>query len=321
MTEIPAIDGLRVGVLFGGASPERPGSVASAEAAAKAMNSIGAVPELIDLADAPWAELRERIDVALLASHGLGGEDGKVQGTLDTLRVRYTGSGVMASALGMHKPTFKRILCSEMIDTPKWVALNPELSTASTVSTVKYSLGFPVFFKPVSGGGSLEAGIAWDETGFWQLLERSKEHPYAAYMVEEYVPGRPCTVGVLEVEGELTVLPVHDVETDRPFYDYEAKHDLSLRREHCPSILPEQTTKLMQQLALRVHRRIGAHGLSRVDFMATESGRTTMLEINTVPGLSEAGNLATMARAGGMEYPVLLEHVLKTAFTKPPYVP
>jgi D-alanine-D-alanine ligase len=313
---------LRIGVLYGGNSPERPGSIASGEAAFKSLSAQGARTELLDIDGIAWDALPGRIDVALLASHGLGGEDGKVQGVLDTLGIPYTGSGVMASALGMHKPTFKKMLAAEHIDTPRWVEVAPSWPVATAVPTIRYTLDGPCFLKPASGGGSLEAGIARDDAELRAFLERRQEGVYEAFIAEELItPGRPCTVGVLEVAGELTTLPVHDVETDREFYDYEAKHDLSLRREHCPSVLPAQQTAHMQQVAMRVHRLVGAHGLSRVDFMAAPSGRAAVLEINTVPGLSPHGNLATMARAAGISYDELMRHVLATAFSKPAYVP
>ncbi|MCQ8772102.1 D-alanine--D-alanine ligase family protein [Streptomyces telluris] len=312
---------LRIGVLFGGTSPERAGSIASGEAAFKSLVTQGLHAELIDLSGMNWETLPERINVALLASHGLGGEDGKIQGALDLLGIPYTGSGPLASAVGMHKPATKTMLRAELIDTPRDVRIRRSWSAATAVSTVKLSLGFPVFVKPESGGGSLEAGIAYDENELESVLEQVREHPYEQYMVEEYIPGTPCSVGILEINGDLRALPVHDVETDRPFYDYAAKHDLSLRREHCPSILPVTQTKNMQQLALRVHRAVGAHGVSRVDFLCAPSGRMPVLEINTVPGLSPNGNLATMARAGGIEYDELVRHLIATAFTKPGYVP
>jgi D-alanine-D-alanine ligase len=316
-----ALDSLRVGVLCGGTSPERPGSLASGEAAFKSLSTQGLDTQLLDLSDVQWDTLPGRIDVALLASHGLGGEDGKLQGTLDTLGIPYTGSGVMASALGLHKPTFKRMVHGERIDTPKWLDVPTGWSTPTAVSTIEYSLGFPVFLKPASGGGSLEAGIARDGTQLYELLERQREHPYVQFVAEEYITGSPCTVGVLEIDGELTTLPVHHVETDREFYDYEAKHDLSLRREYCPSTLPPTQTDYMRQTALRVHRLLGAHGVSRVDFMAAPSSRAAVLEINTVPGLSPHGNLATMAKAAGISYDQLMRSVVATAFTKPAYLP
>jgi D-alanine-D-alanine ligase len=321
MSEIRDLSGLRIGVLCGGDSPERPGSIASGEAAVKSLSMQGLAVELIDLRGVDWGALAGRIDVALLASHGLGGEDGKVQGALDMLGIPYTGCGVKASAVGMHKPTFKRMMQSEMIDTPRWIDVHSGLSTAATVSSAALTLGFPVFVKPSSGGGSLEAGIARNESELAVLLETTREQPYAEYMIEEFVSGAPCTIGVLEIDGKLTTLPIHSVETDREFYDYEAKHDLSQRRETCPADLPALVTTQLSQLALRAHRIIGAHGVSRVDFLASPSGRTPMLEVNTVPGLSAHGNLATMAAAAGVSYADLIRHVLITAFTKPAYVP
>ncbi|MEV8413958.1 D-alanine--D-alanine ligase [Streptomyces niveus] len=311
----------RIGVLFGGNSPERAGSVASAEAAAKALSMEEPSVELIDLQGIDLGSLADRIDVALLASHGLGGEDGKIQGALDTLYIPYTGSGVKASAVGMHKLTVKRMATGAMIDTPRWVEVHPSHTTVTTVSMARQSLGFPVFVKPVSGGGSLEAAIARDEHELTAVLERTRTQPYAEYLIEEFVPGIPCSVGVLEVDGKLTTLPIHSAETDREFYDYEAKHDRAQRRETCPADLPHLKATRLSQLALRVHRLIGAHGLSRVDFLLDPCGRMPMLEINTVPGLSEHGNLATMAAAAGMSYGDLVRHVLATAFTKPAYVP
>ncbi|NEA53570.1 ATP-grasp domain-containing protein [Streptomyces sp. SID13666] len=313
---------LRIGVLFGGDSPERPGSIASAEAAGKSLNSQGLHAELFDLSGMDWTALPGQIDVALLASHGLGGEDGKAQGVLDLLGIPYTGSGVKASAVGMHKTTTKRALTADMIDTPRWLDILPEYSTATAVSAARMTLGrFPVFVKPVSGGGSLEAGIAHDEIQLAALLDQAREQPYEQYMIEEYITGTACSVGVLEINGTLRALPVHAVETDRAFYDYAAKHDTALRRERCPAGLPGEQDRRLQQIAVRVHQLLGAHGLSRVDFLVAPCGRTPVLEINTVPGLSERGNLATMAAAGGIPYDEMVRHILRTAFTKPAYVP
>ncbi|MFI6278356.1 D-alanine--D-alanine ligase [Streptomyces sp. NPDC050988] len=318
--DMPDITTLRIGVLCGGLSPERPGSLTSGEHAAKALVEAGLTADLIDMADVPLSMLKDRSDVALLALHGLGGEDGKIQGALDTLGIPYTGSGVMASAIGMHKPTFKLMLAREQINTPSWTVLDSSLSTDATLSVVRNTIGYPVFVKPSSGGGSLAAGIARDEAQLRVLIEATQAD-YAEYMVEEYVRGIPCTVGLIEVEGCLQTLPVHDVETEREFYDYAAKHDPALRAEHCPSILPALVTEIMQYIARRVFRMIGAHGVLRVDFLAGAGGRVTCLEVNTLPGLSERGNLATMARAASIPYDVLVQHLVKTAFTKPRYLP
>lgn len=316
----PRLDRIRIGVLCGGDSPERAGSLVSGEHAAKGLSELGIAAQLIDIADTPVHTLAGEIDVALLALHGLTGEDGKVQGTLDVMGIPYSGSGVLASALGMHKATFKNLVNQERMDTPRSIRVNHKVSVASTVSSAKGSLGFPVFVKPSSGGGSLGAGIAHDADQLREMLE-ALDDSYSDYLIEEYVQGIACTVGMVEVDGQIKQLPVHQAETDREFYDYEAKHDPTLRREHCPSILPQWTTDNMQYMAKRIFTVIGAHGVLRVDFLAGSDGRVTMLEVNTVPGLSELGNLATMAKAGGIAYPTLMRHVLMTAFTKPAYVP
>ena len=182
----------RVGVLCGGHSPERAGSLVSGEAAAKALAQAGIRSELIDVAETPVHDLAGRIDIALLGLHGLGGEDGKIQGALDTLNIPYTGSGVMASAIGMYKPMFKRILTAQRIDTPAWMIVDPVLPISQIVPIVTMALRqCPVFVKPCSGGGSLEAGLARDKDELSALLAATREHLYETYMVEEYVPGTP----------------------------------------------------------------------------------------------------------------------------------
>ncbi|MFJ9250496.1 D-alanine--D-alanine ligase [Streptomyces sp. NPDC101776] len=319
---VPDIATLRIGVLCGGDSPERPGSLASGRHAHSALTAAGLTAELIDVADASVSGLKGAIDVALLGLHGLGGEDGKIQGALDTAGIPYSGSGVLASAIGMHKPTFKKLVTQARIDTPRWAVVDPDISVSATMSIVRHSIGYPVFVKPSSGGGSLAAGIAWDEAQLRPMIEAAAEPGhYAEYLIEEYIAGIPCTVGLVQVDGRLVVLPVHDVESKNEFYDYESKHDPSQREEHCPSILPDQTTQTMAHTAQAVYHLLGAHGVLRIDYMASSAGRNSLLEVNTLPGLSEHGNLATMARAGGIPYPELIQHLVRTAFTKPGYLP
>lgn len=308
---------LVIGVLYGGDSPERAGSLVSGKTAADALAAEGFKTILIDTAEPQVIESIQNIDVALIALHGPGGEDGKIQGLLETLGVPYTGSGVLASAIGMHKPTFKRLIHGLALDTPQWITLDPSLTPDEMSAVVDSHLGWPVFIKPSAGGGSLGAGIGRTASDFTRKLTNLNRDDYLEYLVEEYVPGRPCSVGVIEMNGSPQALPVHDVETDHEFYDYAAKHDPSRRIENCPSILPKEVTQKLQEEAVRVHTLTGAHGVSRVDFIVDDNGRSVILEINTVPGLSDRGNLATMAKAAGMSYPELVTAVLRTAFNRP----
>jgi D-alanine-D-alanine ligase len=323
ITATTALDELRIGVLCGGRSPERPGSLASGEAAVKGCADAGLTVELIDITDTPPQALAGRIDLALLATHGLYGEDGKLQGALDWLNIPYTGSGVLASAIGMDKRRFKAMMFHAHIDTPSYIEVLPKWNREMATASVQHSLGWPVFVKPASGGGSLGAGPAWDNHDFDRLYDQviSPAHEYGTFIAEELIHGNPVTVGVLEVDGAPMTLPPLECETDRPFYDYEAKHDIALRREYCPARLTESQLSRITATALQVHRLIGAHGVSRIDFMVAPNGRQAVLEVNTVPGLSAHGNLATMAGAAGISYPELMRHLARTALTKPVYVP
>ncbi|MGH3826334.1 MAG: hypothetical protein ACRDQX_04050, partial [Pseudonocardiaceae bacterium] len=145
--------------------------------------------------------------------------------------------------------------------------------------------------------------------------------PYHRFMVEQFVPGMSLTVGVLELDGKLRCLPPLESETEREFYDYTAKHDPAQRIQHCPVPLDEAALDRLEATALRVHELVGAHGVSRVDFIRAPDGRTPVLEINTGPGLAHMGNLATMAQVGGISYEKLMVALLETAFTKTAYVP
>lgn len=308
---------MRVGVLYGGTSPERPGSLVSGEAAAKALLNSGPNVDvvLLDVADVDF-RLVDHIDVAFLAVAGPGGEDGSLQGCLETMGIPYTGSGVRASAICMHKPSFKGVISAAGVNTPEWLVADGT-APDEVAKKVGNQLGFPAFLKPAVGGGSLGMAIAEDEEHLVELLTaRGEEDPYREFFMEELIEGASCSVGVLDVDGETTTLPVYQVATDREFYDHTAKKNPSQRAEWCPANLPGYIRAEMQRVALAVHRLIGAHGVSRVDMMVTASERIAVLEVNTLPGLSKAGNLAVMAKAANIEYPDLVRHILATAFTR-----
>jgi len=311
----------RIGIFLGGDSPEREGSLISGRAAASAAADMGHAVELIDPSKDSLTDVRERIDIALLALHGPGGEDGKIQGLLEGFGIPYTGSGVLASALAMHKPTFKQFIAGAGLDTPAYTPVRPGHPAPDEAHRIIGEMGAPVILKPASGGGSLATRIVYTEDELTERLGQNSAESYREFFTEEFVPGKPVTVGLLDVDGELMALPPLEAETDREFYDYVAKHDPDHRRYYCPARLTADSIAGVQQLGARVHHIIGAHGFSRVDFIASDDGRISVLEANTLPGLSPMGNLATMAKTAGISYPELITSILGTALNKPRYLP
>lgn len=311
---------VRIGVLCGGRSPEHRGSMVSGRSAAEALTAAGYDVRLIDMHDTTPSRLPSLMDVAFIAIHGPGGEDGTVQGFLETMGVPYTGSGVLASAVGMHKPTFKELV-SGRVRIPNWLVVDPRADSASTAKQVDHLLGWRVFAKPSSGGGSLAARPVHDPADMQSYLTETQTSAYRQFMVEEFVDGTFCTVGLVDIERELTALPVLTVSTCREFYDYEAKHNPAARSERCPADLPAAQLELMQDQAKHAHRLIGAHGWSRVDFLIPRDGIPYLLEVNTVPGLSRIGNMATMAQAAGLSYLDLVELILTSATTRSHHTP
>ncbi|WP_018640617.1 D-alanine--D-alanine ligase family protein [Parafrankia elaeagni] len=310
-------DRITVGVLCGGKSPERAGSLVSGQAAAGALRRQGIRADLIDLVEMP-DDLR--IDVALMALHGPPGEDGKVQGALEMAGVPYTGSGVLASAVGMFKPAFKHILSGVGIDTPRFMQLSPQGDPMAIAEEAADRFRLPVVLKPASGGGSLGTTVAHTVEELVTVLQAGSVE-YQTFIVEEFTPGIDVTAGILESDSVARCFPLLEMETDRDFFDYVAKHDPDQRRYFCPARVSTEQAAEVRDIALRVHKAVGAWGVSRVDFRITPGGRISVLEINTGPGLSPSGNLATMANAAGLNYDDLIIALMGTAFNKPSYVP
>ncbi|MGW7514211.1 D-alanine--D-alanine ligase family protein [Streptomyces sp. NPDC054796] len=310
---------MHIGVIVGGPSPERDGSYLSGEAAQKALVDLGHQADLIDMSDKGfWREIGQ-YEVAFIAGHGWFAEDGKVQGMLEIQGIPYTGSGVLASALGMHKPTFKKLMMAEGIPTAPWAVLRPGSSDVEIRAAVE-ELGLPVFVKPSSSGESLAAGIARSTREVVQLLGSVEEFAPQEYLVEPLLQGNTLTIGLLEIEGRLEALPALEAIPHKGFYDSHAKSDPSLRTYLCPAPLAEETAESIRELALKVFRVCECRGVARVDFMMGKAG-PVVLEVNTVPGLTHQGNLAAMAEAAGFGYQAMIEAILNSASDRPAYCP
>ena len=240
------------------------------------------------------------VDVVILALHGTWGEDGRIQGLLDTVGIPYTGSGVLASALAMDKVMTKKILASEGIDVPRGVVVT---SASGDDLAQARSVGLPVFVKPVASGSSVGAAIVTTAEQLAPAITDALRFDERA-LVEELVGGTELTVAVIG-NDELTPLPVIEIVTTREFFDYTAKYSAGESEEIVPARIPDEVARRAQDIAIRAHRALGCRGMSRTDLMWS-GDRMVALEVNTIPGMTANSLLPKAARAAGIQFGDLL---------------
>lgn len=294
----------RVAVLMGGQSAEREISLASGQACLHALQQRGVLAEAFDPAQRTLAEIIA-FDRAFIALHGPGGEDGAIQGALESLGVPYTGSGVLGSALGMDKLRSKQIWRAIGLPTPDWYVLRSRDDFAFAVE----ALGFPLFVKPFKEGSSLGT----QRVNSMDALESAWEGASKfgdEVLVEHCVEGAEYTVSILEDQA----LPSIRIEVTSEFYDFAAKYRDDSTRMHIPSGLNGEREKMISQLALAAFKAIDARGWGRVDVMADESGQFWLLEVNTIPGMTDHSLVPAAAQAQGMDMPELAWRILLTSW-------
>jgi D-alanine-D-alanine ligase len=228
------------------------------------------------------------IQIAFLALHGPGGEDGTIQGLLETLRIPYTGSGVLASAVGMNKGTTKMVLMSRHIRTPQGFYVQQGEETA--FGSLPLGFHYPVVVKPLSQGSTIGVSIVQRPDEMEAALA-SAFHFGSQVLVEHFIEGKEITIGIL---GE-TPLPVIEMRTREAFYHYEAKYQPGKTEYLLPASLESSELREVQKIALAVHRAVGCEGVSRVDFRIDRKGVPFVLEINTIPGMTETSLLPKAA--------------------------
>lgn len=289
---------LPVVVLLGGTSPEREVSLQSGTAVADALESLGAQVTRIDTAESDWWQPLLGAELVFIALHGQGGEDGTVQGMLETLNIPYTGSGVLASALAMDKTRSKQLWQGIGLPTQSFVELGPD----SDWDQVMAELG-AAYIKPATGGSSIgtrAVHTAQELESGWRELKQ-----YGPMIAERLIEGAEYTVSVLGDE----VLPAIRVETDNPFYDYEAKYLSDDTRYLCPCGLGSSEEAELANLARRAFDSLGCAVWGRVDFMRGADDVFYLLEVNTVPGMTGHSLVPMAARARGIEFDELVGRI------------
>ncbi|MBK3639478.1 D-alanine--D-alanine ligase [Streptomyces sp. MBT33] len=305
----------RLAVITGGWSAERERSLLSGQAVLGALHDLGLTADIIDLRDRNELEKRlDGIQTAFLAIAGRGGEDGRLQGYLETRGINYTGSGVLASAVAMHKLRAKTIVESAGVHTLSSTAVDSTPDADDEAARIIRLLGSDVIIKPVNEGCSV--GIRLPR-GRDELASVLRETADSALMAETYYPGRSVSVAVLEDEdtGWVETLPPIEAVTPGRLYTQAAKQGDDECVYHCPATLPSELGLLLRKQAITAHQALGCHSYSRHDFVVTTDDQALWLEANTLPGLSHKGNLAQMAQAANVDYERLISHILRGANT------
>lgn len=293
----------KVAVLLGGKSAEREVSLKSGNAVLAALKRNGVDAHAFDPAERPLHDL-EGYDRAFISLHGRGGEDGTIQGALELFGIPYTGSGVLASAVGMDKWRTKLLWQAAGIPTPQFELVSAD----SDFAAIEARLGLPLFVKPANEGSSIGISKVKQAGGLRAAYEEAAKYD-PLVIAERFVGGGEFTVGVLGDQ----VLPVIRIVPANEFYDYEAKYLRDDTRYLCPAGLTEAQESAIRAQALQAFRVLGGRGWGRVDFLMDEAGNHYFLEANTSPGMTDHSLVPMGARAAGIDFDQLVMKILEMA--------
>jgi D-alanine-D-alanine ligase len=326
---------MKVALLMGGRSAEREISLRTGHGVARALRNLGHEVAAIDAANgrllpageegaAPPLPVGERhlpalsvsavaqtsamedTEVVFLALHGGAGEDGTIQALLELSGKPYTGSGVLASALAMHKAMAKKVFEREGIPTPRWLLV---AATDRNLQIDAAALGgYPLIVKPNEQGSTVGLTVVTRAEDLEAGLALAFEFGPQA-LIEQYIPGRELTVAVLGDEP----LPIVEIEPDSGHYDYEAKYTAGRSRYTCPADLPQALAARIQELGARAAAALGCRGVSRADFRLSPAGEPFCLEVNTIPGMTPTSLVPMAAKARGLSYDQLVQRMLDLA--------
>lgn len=304
---------VKVALLAGGKSGERAVSLSSGKSVEQALKKAGFQVVALDPADKNDLEtlVTESFDVAFLALHGKGGEDGTIQGFLETVGIPYTGSGVWSSATAVNKITSKFFYREAHIPTPQSIRIfSPHTSSKDII----FQVGLPCVVKAATEGSALGVYICNSEQDVTDAVEKVFTVDSSAF-VETFIKGSEFTVGVLGTDNPealpvIKIIPVHE------FYDYESKYAEGGSQHICPAPLSDEETKQAQDLALKAHQVLGCQGVSRTDLIQDENGKFWVLETNTLPGMTATSLLPDAAKVKGISFEQLCSTMIFEALDK-----
>jgi D-alanine-D-alanine ligase len=303
----------KVGVLFGGRSAERDISILSGTGVLNALKSKGVDAHAFDPAERSLAELAaEKFDRVFIALHGRYGEDGSLQGALEQLGIPYTGSGVMASSVGMDKITTKIVWLAHGVPTPKYAVIDD----GTDLDKVVEELGLPLIVKPPLEGSTIGITKVTEASALKAAVELAHQYDKLV-LAEQFIEGREFSVPLLGSGAHARALPIIEIVAPEGNYDYQNKYFKDDTKYHCPAPLDAQTTAAIQADVVKAYRSLGCEGWARIDVLIRESdGKHFLLEVNTSPGMTGHSLVPMAARAEGTSYEDLCLQILRTASLK-----
>ncbi|MFS2213117.1 D-alanine--D-alanine ligase [Telluria sp. Tellsp104] len=305
----------KVGVLFGGRSAEREISLISGSGVLQALKSKGIDAHAFDPAERSLAELAaEKFDRVFIALHGRYGEDGTLQGALELLGIPYTGSGVMASSVGMDKVTTKIVWLAAGVPTPRYVTIAAGANVDA--DAIVAELGLPLIVKPPLEGSTIGITKVLDAAGLQAAVDLARQYDKVV-LVEQFIEGREFSVPVLGSGPTARALPIVEIVAPEGNYDYQNKYFTDDTKYHCPAPLDAATTAAIQAHVVNAYRALGCEGWSRIDVLLRASDNAPfLLEVNTSPGMTTHSLVPMAARAEGTSYEDLCVDILRSASLK-----
>lgn len=303
------MDKVRVAVIMGGISSEREVSLRSGAQVLGALNAEKYEITPLDFTGdvAPLIALKDQVDLAFLALHGFGGEDGRIQGLLELLDIPYTGSGVLGSAAAMHKDVAKALYRDAGIPTPRAVLLTPAAHDAARVFD---HVGLPCVIKPANEGSSIGISIVHSVEALTNAIADAFRFD-TEVLAETFIAGTEISVPVLGTT-ELRALPAVEIIPQTGFYDYANKYTPGATEEVCPARISAAATAAAATYALKAHQVLRCKGYSRTD-MLVDGDAVTVLETNTLPGMTQTSLIPLSANADGMSFSALLDYIIDDA--------
>lgn len=305
----------KIGVLMGGLSTEREVSLKSGMAIYNALNTLGYNVITIDVgSDICEALIKNEIEIAFIALHGGYGENGSIQGLLEILGIPYTGSNVLASALAMDKEISKKIFIYHNIPVPEFYVIRKEVinyDTEDILKRIDIKFSMPWVIKPTTEGSSIGVSIVRDEKEFINGIKKAFIYS-SRVLIEKYIEGKEIHIGILNG----SVLGGVEVRPSLEFYNYEAKYTKGLTDYILPPQIDNVVYERAKDVARQAHLALGCKGGTRVDLRIDNNGEPYVLEVNTIPGMTETSLLPKIAKLAGYDFNTLVEEILKGAINE-----